>query len=258
MNLKLLLFLCLLYILAVWRANTTGFVVNEIARFTGAIVGFGFPHFIGLIVWKNKPRLENIFITVLLLLLLASPQTSLLLMFILGLITALIKTVLRLNNQPIFNPAAAGLFAGSFLGITTTWWGVSFSPRLPLFNMSFAMLLTLPVGLYFVKIYQRLPTLISLPLSYFVVYFLLTGTLPLVTIFEGTFAFFLLVMAIEPKTTPVIDRQEWLYGPLVGISLAALSVFHLIGAPYLVVLLAANLIFSLYRYSTTLVDPLKK
>ena len=242
----LLLYLCLLYLFAVWRVIGLNFVSHELGRALALLAGFGLPHFVGILVWKNKPSLENIFIVSLIILLLANHQTGFFAMFILGLLTALIKTIFRLHHQPIFNPAAAGLFAASFLGVTTTWWGVSFSPRLPFYSISAAMLLTVPAGLYLIWLYKRIPTLLTVTLSFLVVYFLLKGTFPVLTVLEGTFAFFLFVMAIEPKTTPVVDKQEWLYGTVLGSGIAFLYVVRLVGSPYLVVLLSANLLFSLY------------
>lgn len=237
----------MLYLAAVWRTNESGFIVNEAGRSVALLIGLGLPHFWGVVVGKSKPRIENVLITTLILLLLTDLQTGFGLMFILGLVTALVKTVFRFENRPLFNPAAAGLFATSFFGLATTWWGIRLSPRLPFIDMSLAMLLTLLASLYLIWLYKRIPILVSVPTSLALVYFLLKGVFPLTLIFEGTFIFFLLVMAVEPKTTPVINWQAWLYGSLLGSSLALLFVFRIVGEPYLAALLAANLSFGLLR-----------
>lgn len=242
------IFLLLLYGMAVAFRGEAGFFMNEAGRAGALILSFALAHLIGFFAWESKPRIENILITILLLLLLADPQTSPLKMWILGLVTALIKTVVRLEHQPLFNPAAAGLLAMSFFGVLTTWWGVSFSPRLPLMGMSIAMLLTIPFGLYEVKLYKKVPTLIGVTAGLMVTYLLLTGRLPLYTVFEGTFAFFLLIMATEPKTTPLIDWQEWIYAVALGAALGFLFVNRIAGEPYLAALLLMNLFFGIFKW----------
>lgn len=241
-------FLMALYATAIFFRNEEGFLFNEAMRILAVTMGFGLPHVLGFMSWKNKPQVANLLTTMLILLLLADPQTSWIRMAILGLITALIKTVVRLEHQPLINPAAAGLFASSYFGVLTTWWGVSFAPRLPILNMSIATLLTIPIGFYLVRLYKKVPTLIGIPVSLMIVYFLQTGRLPLITVFEGTFAFFLLIMATEPKTTPLVDWQEWIYAILLGSLLAFLFVNRLVGEPYLAALLTMNFIFGIFKF----------
>ncbi len=243
------MFLVTLYLLAAFLRKEEGFLFNEFYRIIALGLGFGVPHLIGSLAWQGKPRIENVLITFFILLLLADPQTSWVGMLILGLFTALAKTLLRLEHQPLFNPAAVGLLLASKFGVLTTWWGVSFAPRLPIANISIAALLTIPVGLYLVFLYKKIPTLISAPLSLMAVYFILTGRLPLVTIVEGTFAFFLLIMATEPKTTPLIDWQEWIYGLSLGALLAWLFVHRIAGEPYLVALLLTNFVFGVFKWA---------
>jgi len=114
--------------------------------------------------------------------------------------------------------------------------------------MSLAMGLTLPVGLLLIWMYKKIPTLIGVTVAFAGTYFLLAGRIPMVTIFEGTFAFFLMFMATEPKTTPLVDWQEWIYGLLLGGLLALMFIQKWTGAPYLVSLLAMNVIFSGYKW----------
>ena len=113
--------------------------------------------------------------------------------------------------------------------------------------MSVASLLTIPLGIYLMVLYKKIPTLISVPLALATSYFLLLGKLPLVLLFEGTFAFFLLIMASEPRTTPLIDWQEWIYGLLLGGLMGFLFVTKLIEQPYFVPLLAMNFLYAVIR-----------
>ncbi len=242
------IYLFVLYVLAIFFRGQPGFFANESLR-AGALLGsFGVVHLLGMVRWQAKPRLENLLITVLILLLLSDPDTPIIKMAALGLVAGLIKTLIRITNEPVFNPAAAGLFIASLFGVVTTWWGVSFAPRLPFYNMSIAALFTIPIGVHIILRYQKLPTLISAPMSLAVSYFIFAGRLPITILLEGTFAFFLLFMVSEPKTTPVIDWQEWIHGLLLGSLLGFLFVNRLVDSPYIVTLLFMNLLYSIYRF----------
>lgn len=240
-------YLAALYGLALTVKYSQGLAVSELGRIIAVAIGLGLPY---LIIKGRSPRLVNIVITGLILLLLADQKTPWPFMIGLGLLTTTIKTFIRSQHLPIFNPAAAGLFSASFLGITTTWWGVNFSPRLPLFSISVAMLLTLPVGLFIFWTYKRLPTLISVVALFTLGYWWWAGRPSFTILLEGTFAFFLFIMAMEPRTTPVIDKQEWVYGSILGIILAFLFTHRLVTSSHLISLLTLNLLFSIYRKVT--------
>lgn len=234
--------LCL-YLLALLMKRESVSLESEGWRWAGLLIGWGGPQLLGMAVWKGKPQLENLGITALLLMLLSHYQTSFAGMLLLGLITVTVKSVARWKGQVVFNPTAAGLWVASFAGVMTTWWGVSFSPRLPVGQMSVALLITLPLGLFIMSRYKRWPTLVSVLGSFLGVYFLLTGRFQWVTVVEGTWLFSLLVMATEPRTTPQIDKQEWIWAPLLGALMATLFVYRIAGEPYLVSLLVMNLVF---------------
>lgn len=237
-------YLTALYALALTVKYSQVLAIHELGRIVAVALGLSLPY---LIVKKQPPKLANIIITGLILLLLADQKTSWLLMFALGLLTTLVKTFIRSQHLPVFNPAAAGLFITSLFGINTTWWGVSFAPRLPLFSISLAMFLTLPAGLFIIWSYKKLPTLISVVSLFSLGYWWWAGRPPLAILLEGTFAFFLFIMATEPRTTPVIDKQEWVYGSLLGLILAFLFTHRLVSSSHLISLLALNLSFSIYR-----------
>ncbi|QHO63367.1 hypothetical protein [Candidatus Chazhemtobacterium aquaticus] len=241
------IYLLVLYVLAI-SSRLEGGYERELWRVVSLVGGFLVPHLLVLATFGAKPRISNLAITVMILVLLADVDAKPGLMAGLGLVTALIKTVVRFKGQPIFNPAAIGLMIMTLVGLSTTWWGVSFAPRLPVFNMSVAMLLTLPVGLWLVWVYKKIPTLVGVSVAFAAIYVVLVGRLPLAIIFEGTFGFFLLLMATEPKTSPVIDWQEWIYGLALGGILAVMMINKWGGSPYLSSLLIMNFIFSGYKW----------
>lgn len=241
------LYLVLLYALAVGLRFEGAFLVSELLRAGMLAAGFLVPHVLLSSLRPVKPRNENLLITFFIVLLLVSVNTKPLMMILLGLITFMLKTLFRFQGRPIFNPAAAGLLAAAPFGVLTTWWGVSFSPRLPIFGMSVAMLLTLPLGLYVVLKYRKLPTVIGVTMAASIGYFLVFRTLPLRFLLEGTFAFFLLIMATEPKTMPVIDTEEWVYAILLGVLLSVLFAVDAYEA-YTMGLLLMNGLFTVYKW----------
>lgn len=242
-----MVFLLLLYGVATY-VKGAGMWEGEMGRVLGVGMGFLGVQLLVSLLWHIKSAWQNLVITMLLLLLLAHYESGFWGMLGLGLITGVIKSVFRLDGQPIFNPAAAGLLASSAVGVLTSWWGVSFAPRLPIMNMSVAMLLTIPFGVYLGLLYKKIPTMVGIPVVFLLTYYLLTGRVALTTVFEGTFMFFLLVMATEPKTTPLIDWQEMIYAVLLGSLLAFLFVYRIAGEPYLGALVLVNFLFSVFKW----------
>lgn len=241
------LFLTFLYVLAVLLKGNSDFVVTELIRILIILLTFVIPSYFLIKFRDKKPMVDNLLITALLLLLLADPTASLFLTVALGLLTTLFKIFIRVQRHPVFNPAAISLAVLYLFGLTTTWWGVSFAPRFTQLGISSAMILTLPLGLYIIKRYQKIPTLISTVAGVVLGSLLLSSYIPLVLLLEGTFAFFLLIMATEPKTTPVIDSQEWVYGSILGLSLAVWFHYNF-PLPYILNLLLLNLLFTAYKY----------
>jgi len=241
-------YLSLLYILALYFTRSSLVPEQELIRLVGLGLGWFLPFLVIKLVFKIDSRLDNLLVSFLILLLIASRNANIAQIFFLGLSSSSIKILLREKTGPIFNPAAAGLFLSSlFVKLSPTWWGVSFSPRLDFFSMSLANLLTIPVGLFIIFKYQKLPSLISIPAVFGLVYYVFTRTFPFFILLEGTFLFFLFIMATEPKTTPLLDSQEYVYGIVLGSFLALTFVFHLTGMPYIASLLIVNFFFALYK-----------
>lgn len=243
----LIAYLFILYILAVLLNGSSGFVYQELVRSSALFLGF-VGSYMGVQVFRGKPlQWANVLITFFILILLADSNATVWQMFLLGLITTIFKLFVRIQNHPLINPAVISLVVMSSLGLVATWWGVSFSPRFTEIGISSAMALTFPVGLYIAWKYQELPTFVATTLSFAVGMILLTGAFPWRLLFEGTFMFFLLIMATEPKTTPLMDNQEWLFGILLGSSLVASFVYNL-PLPFLLNLLVLNIGFTVWKY----------
>lgn len=123
------------------------------------------------------------------------------------------KHLIRIRGRHLFNPAAFGIFITTiFFAAPTQWKG------------TFVWYVLAPFGVYFSYKINKLQVLIG----YFLTTMLLFGTqalvqrVPLLDIFGYLSFFYIFVMVIEPKTTPI---KPW--GKLIFGAGAALLIFIL-------------------------------
>ncbi|MDD5565643.1 MAG: RnfABCDGE type electron transport complex subunit D [Candidatus Omnitrophica bacterium] len=113
------------------------------------------------------------------------------------------KHVIRYRNTHIFNPAAFGIFLTLILFNASTQWRGTYS-----------WYILAPFGLYFAHKIRKIEVIIG----YAVVALGLFGAqaviqkVPLVSIFGYLSYFFIFVMVIEPKTTPVSTAGKLVFG----------------------------------------------
>jgi hypothetical protein len=233
-------------------------VVGIVVHFGALLLGYSVAYF-PLVWWKTRkiPLLANSAITVLIAGLLLSLFASPLALVFTGAILALVKLWVRFRSLPIFNPATAAMFLGSFWGVYASWWGVSFAPRFTTWQLSVAILAIAPIGLYLAHKYRKLPAALSALVA--------TGVVTLVVslaqggalmaaihdvgflLFEGTFAFFALIMVTEPKTSPTLAKEQMVFGAWVGVTLPLLIAIHN-QWPYELSLLSANLGYLIWKW----------
>jgi len=151
------------------------------------------------------------------------------------------KYVVRVSKANVFNPAALGLVATSYIFDTAqNWWGSM--PGVPL-----GLALLFAIGLFIAQRVNKLPVVIAFLGTYYALF--------TVTAFAGNplhvaevyrapdlqmalfFAFF---MVSDPPTSPPKDRDQMVYGVIVGAM--SFLFFEAVGAAYylLVGLLAGN------------------
>jgi len=118
-------------------------------------------------------------------------------------IAILAKHIIRFQKKHIFNPAAFGIFLTLiFFGAQTQWKG------------TYLWYILLPFGLYFAEKIRKL----EIVLGYAVVSLLLFGIQAFLRHFSfwdvfGYFSYFyIFVMVIEPKTTPVTQAAKYVFG----------------------------------------------
>lgn len=196
-----------------------------------------------------KLTISHRIITTLILFLLFDPSSPWWTFVLLRIATEIAERFLRTLFGPVFNPAAFGLLLLSFLGFSSSWWGVSFAPRFPFLgvDISIALFLTLPFAGYVAYKYKKLEIVLTAFVSFALVYTLIFQDFPLFVLLEGTLIFFLLVMAVEPKTSPSTPREKYIYGALVGI-LAPIFIFYHLSEALILALCIANL----YRHRESL------
>ena len=164
------------------------------------------------------PNLESVYITALILSLIVGPAATAAHLGAVAAITAIAigsKYVLVYRRKHIFNPAAFGAVVGALtLGTGASWWvgnSVLFFP-------------VLLGGLLILKIIRRHELVLAFLLTY-VAGLLVTGVsvaqLPGLVI-NSPLIFFMLVMLVEPQTSPGQARERIAFGAVVAVGFIAL------------------------------------
>ncbi|HYM40474.1 MAG TPA: RnfABCDGE type electron transport complex subunit D [Thermoplasmata archaeon] len=148
-----------------------------------------------------------------------------------------LRHVLRFQDRPVFNPAAAGVLMGAlFFGLAPSWWG------------SVGMWLVVVLG---VVLTLRTPGSWRVPLAFFVSYGVLSVlanlilgevTSPQVLLLgalDPAMLFFGFFMVPEPRTSVVRPTDRWIFGLAVGVATGILPAVLPSLAP-LVALLVGN------------------
>jgi Na+-translocating ferredoxin:NAD+ oxidoreductase RnfD subunit len=113
------------------------------------------------------------------------------------------KQIFRIKGRHLFNPAGFGIFLTIILfGAQTQW------------NGTYIWYILVPAGLYFIFKIEKL----ELILGYFLASLILFGTqalmrhVSLLNIFGYLSYFYIFIMVIEPKTTPVKPLGKFIFG----------------------------------------------
>lgn len=185
-------------------------------------------------------------ITGLLIGMIAPQNAPALLVIAASLIAILSKFVIKSRHNIIFNPAALGLIVALALFHAGDVWWASSSYNLSGTIISFVPILAIPAylsrrlvaGLGFIVASIIIGALIYsnlAPLS--------AGFISMLFSVNYLFAF---IMVGDPKTSPVGNKAQAVYGVLIAAMVFATG-YSKIPYPFLISLLAANLLFALYR-----------
>jgi len=189
----------------------------------------------------EKRRVEDKIIRYGILLLLFSSKTPSLLFVVLSIGMELLRTFFRGKIGPTWNPVALIALLASFSGTGPDWINVSFSPSIPLFSFrpSIAFFIILPIAGYVARRYNKTNIILTAISAFSICFFAIFHKSPLPIIIESTFAFFLLVMVIEPRTSPSEKKEQIRYGLVIG-SLLPIGMFFHLPDPLLLSLIIGN------------------
>ncbi len=113
------------------------------------------------------------------------------------------KRLIRLEKKHLFNPAAFGIFLSVILfGASTQWKG------------TYMWYILMPFGAYFIFKIRKLEVLIGYAISALGLFGAqaLMQKAPLLNIFGYLSYFFIFIMMIEPKTTPIKPAGKFIFG----------------------------------------------
>lgn len=189
-----------------------------------------------------NPLNTYITLNIIFLLLLPSLKLSIVLVPLSFIITIITNRIVRYNRQPIFNPAALGIFISftfiyllNLLGIVNenifvSWWGANLIKGVPPYNFLFILLGLIWLGIlfYYAKRNNKLVYGATFTLSFIIVELILAlinnsssllNTLDdfILRYIGGNLFFFGLVMLVEPKTSPTSKIEQFYYGIITAI-----------------------------------------
>ncbi|MDD5432560.1 MAG: RnfABCDGE type electron transport complex subunit D [Candidatus Omnitrophica bacterium] len=124
------------------------------------------------------------------------------------------KYLFRIKGRHVFNPAAFGIFLASVaFGVTTQWRG------------TYLWYILAPFGIYFIYKIRKLEIIISYGITALLLFGFsaLRQNIPLVHIFGYLSYFFIFIMLIEPKTTPVKFKGKVIFGSAVALLIFILT-----------------------------------
>ena len=99
---------------------------------------------------------------------------------------------------------------------------------------------------YVVYKYRKLPLVLSSLVGVLLFSSLFLTVSPAFLLLDGTLLFFITVMVVEPKTSPVILREQIVFGLLLAV-LVVLGMSRYWVEPYVIALLVCNGLYAGYR-----------
>jgi Na+-translocating ferredoxin:NAD+ oxidoreductase RnfD subunit len=164
---------------------------------------------------KKKPQIsESSVITGLIIGFVLYSRQPLYLVAVASLLAIISKHIIRFNKRHIFNPATLGiLLTVIILHASTQWKG------------TYLWYILVPAGCYFAYRFRKLMLLISygiVALSIFAIQ-ALQQQVPITSIFGYLSYFFIFIMLIEPKTSPITLPGMILFGVIVAASIFILT-----------------------------------
>ncbi len=231
--------------------------LHFLATIVFAIILF---YFFKLITKKEK-KIENTIISGIILFLVAHygfKNIDLIYTLLATFLTISSKFFLNTKKGQIINPAVFGLLS-AYLIIKIlpgeniffiSWWGtntsaelfgINFQGYIPLFLMAFWIFFGL-------KNWRKYPTLISFLVTHFLLIIITKQSIETVKFIflDATIYFYTAIMLIEPKSSPILKKQQIEFGILAGIIYNSINYFEIAQAD-LIGIAIANIYFYLRK-----------
>lgn len=218
-----------LYSLSAFVLNfSSSILVQALIIFISALISYyGFLFLSG----KHK-MLANSLITACILFLLLSPgETYIEFLYPLFAVLAafFIKFFVEYKNLHPINPAVGGLLILTLIPLISTmpepfvsWWGAAFKG-------SWSLLLLSPILLYILFKFKKYGIFLSFIISYLILQYFLGTSFDIIKFYvtTGTLYFMAGVMLVDPKTSPIVMREQIIFGLFTGILFGMLQYYHL-------------------------------
>lgn len=136
-------------------------------------------------------------------------------------IAMVLKNVIRVSGKNLFNPANLGILIAAFLfnqGIA--WWGVAVPWLMVIFLITIYKVKRYPVLLSFLILYSLLELIFRLNFNFLLLYSELLGLL-----------FWMLIMLVEPVTSPATAKRQMIFGAIAGIVVFSMNFYSPLYAP---------------------------
>lgn len=172
-------------------------------------------------------------------------------------IAILSKFFLKYRGSSIFNPTALGILIVFLITklipnldpVFISWWGTAYKTGLSLggetsFLFPSALFLMIIWIIFGLNKWRKWPIFLSFLIAHFLLMLLRQQDMSIIRFIftDATIYFFAAIMLIDPKTSPILKKQQILFGLLAAITYNAFAHFGFTH-PELIAILIANLYF---------------
>lgn len=212
---QLIIFLAAFAVFLAFQEYSTSLLVNSLIAITAALAIEAILQFVKT---KKLKISDSAIITGLIIGFVLADSNHWWIFCVAAIIAIVAKYVIRFHGKHIFNPAALGIFLTAvFLGSQEQWHG------------TFLWYILLPAGLYFSYKIRKLEIIAAygiFSLALFGVQAYINHV-NLFTIFGFFSYFYIFIMVIEPKTTPIRRRGKIAFGAGIALAIFILSQFNI-------------------------------
>ncbi len=208
---QLIIFLCVFALYLSFRDKDAIFLLTT---FIAVISAMGFESAILFLKTKKISVTDSSIISGLIIGYALSPDNPRWIFLLASFLAVSSKHLIHFHKKDLFNPAAFGIFLTvTFFAASTQWKG------------TYMWYILMPFGLYFISKIQKLEVLIGYGLTALGLFCVqaFIQKAPLLNILGNLSYFFIFIMMVEPKTTPLKPQGKFIFGMGVAVSIFILA-----------------------------------